>query len=117
MSGLCYDDDALYEMVSRLNTLFPESAPWRPIKARREHNDLFGNVIGDGDVYYGRQVGAGWDDAIRLSRVSMDTLLYALFTRNPGLREAADEVVRLRVKRMSDVYRRLGLVAGLSGDE
>lgn len=111
---LTYDDDELREMVRKLNGLFPERSPWRTIKARKGHRDLLGDVIQNGDIYYGRQVGGG---VIRLTRASMDAFLVALFVSNRGLRETAEQTVQLRFERLAQAHQRCSPVARWFGDE
>jgi hypothetical protein len=66
--------------------------------------DLFGEVIRNGDVYYRRQVGAGWGDVVRLSRLSMERLIYAFFYTNPLLQKIAEEHYEIEFERLSQAH-------------
>lgn len=84
-----YTDQEFFPIFSKLNALFPQTSPWEETKARKEHKDLFGEIIQPGEIYYKRQDGMAFDENTKLSRLSMERLLHALFGRNWGLNELA----------------------------
>ena len=47
-----YTEKELHEMVDRINAFASECSPWKLTHARREHQDLFGEVIKQGDHYF-----------------------------------------------------------------
>jgi hypothetical protein len=49
------------KVLDTFNALFP-GRPWKHTSARKEHVDLFGEVIKNGEIYYQQHVGAGWGD-------------------------------------------------------
>jgi hypothetical protein len=63
-----YYPDEFDGMLDKLNALKPFAFPWQRTKARKEHKDFFEETIRDGEVYFRRQVGAGWGDDIKLSQ-------------------------------------------------
>jgi hypothetical protein len=102
------------DMLDKLNALNPSAFPWQRTKARKEHEDLFGETIRDGEIYIKRQVGAGWGDDIKLSRLSMERMLYALFPANPSLEGLAEEVIEARLKERQKAHRRFSPLNALS---
>lgn len=101
-----FSDEEFREMVEKLNGLNPSVFPWKWTTARKEHEDLFGETIRNGEVYFKREIGVGWGDAIKLSRLSMERMLYALFSANPGLEGLAEEICEARLKELQETYRR-----------
>jgi hypothetical protein len=101
-----FSDEEFREMVEKLNALTPFAFPWQPTTARKAHEDHFGEAIQDGEVYFKRQVGAGWSDAIKLSRLSMERMLDALFSANPGLEGIAERIHEARQEEMREAHQR-----------
>jgi hypothetical protein len=112
-----YYPEEFDDMLDKLNALNPSAFPWQRTKARKEHKDLFGETIRDDEVYFKRQVGAGWGDDIKLSRLSMERVLYALFSLNPGLERLAEEVIEARLKQRLEAHRRSSPMNSLFRDE
>lgn len=100
------EDKDLHEKVKRLNALMPEYDPWRWTRARKEHQDLFGRKVQPYQYYFKRQSGPGWHEVIKLSRESMELLLYALFDGNPNLRQMADRINEIRLERLCEEHAR-----------
>jgi hypothetical protein len=109
-----YYPEEFDDMLDKLNALNPSAFPWQRTNARKEHKDLFGEAIRDGEVYFKRQVGAGWGDDIKLSRLSMERMLYALFGLNPGLEGLAEEIYKARREARREAHRRLSPLNVLS---
>ena len=91
------------KVLDTFNALFP-GQPWKHTSARKEHVDLFGEVIKNGESYYRRHVGAGWGDVVRLSRLSMERLIYVFFHTNPLLREIAKEFYEIEFERLRQMH-------------
>jgi hypothetical protein len=72
------------------------------------------NESPNGEVCFKRHVGAGWGDDIKLSRLSTERMLYALFSMNPGLEGLAEEVIEARLKERQEAHRRLNPLNVLS---
>ena len=77
-----------------LNALYHPTDSWQATTARKDHVDLFGQPIRNGAVYYRKHVGPGWGDVVRLSRLSMDRLLYVLFGANLQGQEIVTQLVK-----------------------
>jgi len=87
-----FEGERLNDYVDALSYLYP-SGGWESCRAAKEHLDLLGDKIEDRDFYFKLKVGDGWHEVIRLSRRSMDCLLFALFGhRNWVLQEVLGEL-------------------------
>ena len=95
-----YSEKELHEMVSRINAFASEYSPWKFTHARKEHQDLFGDVIKSGEYYFKHGSGPAFDDVIKLSAPSMEKLCFALFESAIFLKPIADQVLEQRQKRM-----------------
>ena len=83
------DDEDLARMVGLLNGLMPEFFPFRWTKARKEHEDLFGETILPGEDYLKRKTGPAWDNSVKLSQLSVERVFLSIFDDNPELRKLA----------------------------
>jgi hypothetical protein len=101
-----YYPEEFDDMLDKLNALNPSAFPWQRTKARKEHKVLFGETIQDSEVYFKRQVGTGRGDDIKLSWLSMERMLYALFSLNPGLEGLAEEIYKARQEKRREAHRR-----------
>ena len=79
-------------MVSRINAFASEYSPWKYTHARKEHQDLFGDVIKPGEYYFKHGSGPAFDDVIKLSAPSMEKLCFALFESALLLKPIADQI-------------------------
>jgi hypothetical protein len=75
---------------------------WKPTTARKEHEDLFNVRVEPGDTYFRKDVaGLSYDSALKLSRPSMEKLLYAVIGVNPSLGTDLQELLDQKMKDMS----------------
>ena len=95
-----YSEKELHQMVSRINAFASEYSPWKFTHARKEHQDLFGDVIKPGEYYFKHGSGPAFDDVIKLSAPSMEKLCFALFESAVSLKPIADQILEQRQKRM-----------------
>lgn len=86
---------------------------WRPTNASTKHEDLFEETIRNGEVYFRRHVSAGWGDDIKLSRLPMKRILYALFTGNPGLEGLAKKTYKVCCEELREAHRRYSALSAL----
>ena len=105
-----YSEKELHEMVDRINAFTSEYSPWKFTQARREHQDLFGDVIKPGDHYFKYQRGPAFDDVVKLSALSMEKLCFALFESAIFLKPLANQILKQRQKRMFQAMSKLSLV-------
>ena len=111
-----YSEKELHEMVSRINAFASEYSPWRFTHARKEHQDLFGEVINPGEYYFKHGSGPAFDDVIKLSALSMEKLCFALFESAVFLKPIADQILKQRQKRMFKAMSKLSIL-GNRNDE
>jgi hypothetical protein len=108
-----YSDEELAKMVRKLNALTSRWSPWQRTQARKEHEDLFEETIQPNEVYFKRRVGSAWGDDIKLSRLSMERLLFVLFDANPSLEKLAEQIGKERLERLREEHERCSPVARL----
>jgi len=71
-----YSEKEPHEMVDRINAFSSEYAPWKFTQARKEHQDLFGEVIKRGDHYFKYGRGPAFDNVVKQSAFSMERLCF-----------------------------------------
>ena len=84
--------EELERLVDQLNALTDEWRQWKWTRARKEHEDLFGQTIRPGDEYLKRAYGAEFHEDVKLSRQSMSKMLHALFDGNLRLQTIAEHL-------------------------
>ena len=85
-----YDEDKFQELLGGVNGALgaPEMPGFKWTTARKEHEDLFGDIIRPNEDYLKRErLGLGWGQEIKLSVRSMDKLLLALDSPGSPLNE------------------------------
>ena len=95
-----YSEKELHEMVNRINAFASDYSPWKFTHARKEHQDLFGEVIKPGEYYFKYERGPAFDDVIKLSAPSMEKLCFALFESAMFLKPLANQILEQRQRRM-----------------
>ena len=105
-----YSEKELHEMVDRINAFASDYSPWKLTHARKEHQDLFGEVINPGEYYFKHGSGPAFDDVVKLSTLSMERLCFALFESAIFLKPIADRILKQRQKRMFKVMSKLSFV-------
>src|SRR5437773_11808472 len=104
-----YSEKELHEMVNRINAFASDYPGWKFTHARKEHQDLFGEVIKPGEYYFKHGSGPAFDDVIKLSAPSMEKLCFALFESAVLLEPIADQILKQRQKRMFEVASKLSI--------
>lgn len=95
---LIYRHEEFSSLLRLLNAYDPYF-PWVPTEARKEHRDPFGEQIAEGEVYFCKTVGVGWGDYVKLSRLSMQRLIYLTLGTTRGLREIATTLLEAQEQR------------------
>ena len=103
-----YSEKELHEMVERINAFGSDYSPWKFTHARIEHEDLFGEVIKPGAYYFKYQRGIA--DDVKLSRLSMEKLCFALFESAVLLKPMADHLLKQRQRRMFKTMSQLSIL-------
>lgn len=86
-----YSDEELRKLVDQLNALTDELGQWNWTQARVEHEDLFGDTIRPGEDYLKREYGPVLEH-VKLSKLSMSKMLFALFEGNVRLQTIAERL-------------------------
>ena len=105
-----YSEKELHEMVNRINALASDYSGWKFTHARKEHQDLFGEIIKPGEYYFKHGSGPAFDDVIKLSALSMEKLCFALFESTIFLKPIADRILKQRQRRMFKVMSKLSFM-------
>lgn len=85
-----FDSDRDFsKALMRLNALSGMHQRWQGTVARCAHTDLLGRQIQAGETYYSRE----FYNTIRLSRLSMEAVLYAAVATSPNVEALADDLL------------------------
>ena len=108
-----YDDKRLHELVEKLNAIGSSFNEWSLTKARKQHDDEFNYTIEEGQLYFNKQYGCGYDEVLKLSRTSMEMLLFCLFNGNSTFERMCERLVEENRKRLREdhmAYSPLGMI-------
>ena len=108
METIIYSDEEFGKMVEELNS-FNRNFKWRATQARKEHEDLFGDIINEHQIYFKRE-GLAYHDVIKLSRCSMELLLYAVFHNNFFLHTLSEEIIKLDMEENMKAINKLNIL-------
>ena len=98
-SSRFYSNDELASKIQKLNTCYDVHSLWQQRKAQKEHVDLFGQKINEGDSYFRLSIDGRHNNDLKLSRDSMDKFLYAIFAPAPNWEEDADTFLEREVEK------------------
>ena len=102
-----HTEDELSEMFNKLDALSDRmSGAWQESRAQKEHTDIFGETVYEGQYYFKRTIGPGFHNVLKLSRVSMDRLLHAVFADNQQLQFIAEQFQEKQLEDMRAVLNR-----------
>lgn len=100
-----YSDEELSKRVNWLNALyFSDWYLWRLTRANKEHNDEFDNKVNEGEYYYKRENGPAFDDIQKLSRASMEKMIYVIFDGNPALEKFCEQIVEEKEQKLHEQH-------------
>jgi hypothetical protein len=92
--------------LQRLNALTPVWQ-WCSTGARKDHEDIFGVEIKRGEIYFKKQVGPAFGSVEKLSRVSMEKLLYLFVDQMPMVERIADQQIAAQEKEFREIANKL----------
>ncbi len=107
-----YSQTELRDLVDALNALHPPFDQWKYTNSRKGHEDEFGAIIQNGDVYFKREHG-GYDQALKLSRDSMEKLVFCIFDGNLGLLAMCKRLVEEYQEAVAEDHRKHSPLPGL----
>ena len=87
-----YDDAELFEHLKRVNSLLGSKDEFEQTTAKKAQTDIFGIKISFGETYYKRNISQAYGTDVKLSRATMERLLYAFFENNHRLKKLADKL-------------------------
>jgi hypothetical protein len=94
-----YSDKEIAELVDKLNACYPVDFQWAYKRAIKEHTDLFDQKISAGEHYYRMRMGGSYGNDLKLSCLSMERLLFAVFAPGPIWEEDADKAIDERMRK------------------
>ena len=95
-------EEEFHKQLNRLNALGNPYFSWSTTQARKDHIDEFGDNIDTNDMYYKRSLGGSFDNVIKLSRDSMEKLLYCVFSGGGALEALGDLALERQEQQMRD---------------
>ena len=99
-----HTEDELSDMFKKLDAISDQmSGAWQESKAQKEHTDIFGETVHQGQYYFKRTIGPGFHNVVKLSQASMDRLLHAVFAGNPQLQFIAEHFQKKQLDDMRAV--------------
>ena len=76
-------DEEFREYLQTLRGLTEATNQWGSVKARKSHEDVFGDNISRGEHYLRRGVGVGFDEVVRVSKRNMELIFSACTSSKP----------------------------------
>ncbi len=102
-----YNEEELSKNIDLLNALLNPYREWRYTTAKKDHEDLFGVTIKEGEGYFKRDYGQAWDDVIKMSRESMDKFIHCLFNGDFHIQRLAEALQKNRIEEMQKEINKL----------
>lgn len=88
------DEAEFWTALKRLSALHGKWQAWEMPEANKEHEDAFGVTIKRGETYFRKQTGPGFASVVKLSRSSMEKLLYVFVATSPQVEAIADVLIQ-----------------------
>lgn len=98
-------NDAFEVALDRLNAICGLGSRWQQTTSVKKHIDVFGVEVRRGEKYYKRQYSDSFSATLKLSRQSMDRLLFVTTHTCPTLEQFADLLLdeqRSRLMKLRD---------------
>ncbi|QVN19583.1 hypothetical protein [Burkholderia pyrrocinia] len=93
-ASLYRSDEDFWRDLDRLNALDNPYLPWRAVEARKSHIDAFGDTVAVREIHFVKDAGRAFTPAFRLSRSSMEKVLYVAVHLNPTIQGLADKLIQ-----------------------
>ncbi|MEJ2214824.1 MAG: hypothetical protein P8Y20_12405 [Gammaproteobacteria bacterium] len=95
-----YDDTELFEYLKSINSLLGSKDEFKQTTAKKEQTDILGIKISYGETFYKRNINQAYVTDIKLSRVTMERLLYAFFENNHRIKKLADKLYENEIQEL-----------------
>ncbi len=76
-------DEMRCDLIKHLNIINSEFDQWTIRRAQKNHIDLFGKEIEQGDYYYRLRIDTDFCNDIKMTTYSMELFLFAIFAPSP----------------------------------
>jgi hypothetical protein len=100
-------EDAFWKAFERYNALNGSGFRWETPTAAKEHVDLFGVVIKDNELYFRKQNSGNAYAAQKLSRSSMEKVLYLTVETVPLLESLSKRALAREQQEFADMAAKL----------
>jgi len=112
---LSLTDEQFNKYFSYLQVMSDDYTQWSTSKARKEHIDSFGIKIEKNEVYYKRQLRQSFSSVIKLSKKSMQNILFMLVEDNILLQNIGEDLLKHRKKLLEEATSSIPIVT-IKGD-
>lgn len=100
--------DDFDDQLDLFNSLLPHYSQFQYTTSRKEHEDEFGDTVFKGDTYFKRGGFTGaFDDVIKVSSRSMNTILRMFVNRNPIVHQLGTAMLQKHRDRLHDSANRM----------
>ena len=100
-------DEQIDAQIRKLNECNSPYRQWVHRKAQKNHIDLFGMEIKEGDYYYRLNIDSSYSNDLKLSCMNMDKFLYALFAPYPSWELDAENSIKKRFDNAREIINKL----------
>lgn len=97
----------IHHLLSKYNSNFEDYFRWKKYKSKTDCIDMFGNEINENDSYYLLRIGGGYDYDLKMSEVSMERFLYAIFAAHPKWESKIRKAKKNSLKDVKDIINEL----------
>lgn len=99
-------DEKFDEYLKYLNHLNDEYFPWQMTTARKAHIDEYGIPITKGEIYYTKPYNQNFRNLLKLSRQSMDQILFLIVEGNHKLQLIGKQFEKIQNDQLKDFYQK-----------
>lgn len=100
-------NEQINSLIRKLNACYPDYFQWAQKKAQKKHIDMFGQQINDGDHYYRAKTDNNYSNDLKLTKSSMERMLYAIFANAPEWGKQAEEKISAKQNEIRDIIEKL----------
>jgi hypothetical protein len=94
-------------LIQKLNVCYSPFHQWEQRKAQKNHIDLFGKEIMEGEIYFRLRLDLNYSNDLKLSIGSMDRFLFAIFAPRPSWEIAAANEIEKKHDEIREIINKL----------
>jgi hypothetical protein len=102
-----HPDKEINNLIQKLNVCYSPYHQWEQRKAQKNHVDLFGKEIMEGELYFRLRLDPNYYNDLKLSMPSMDRFLFAIFAPLPSWEIAATNEIEGRLDKIREIINKL----------